>query len=167
MKLILFSGLPATGKSSLAQQIASEFGYPMFNKDHFESILYNNKLTEGRSVHGYHLLLKTAELQLSLGLSVVLDAVFPLIGFREHVQEMVKQYRAKLYIIHTYCSDEKLHQHRLTNRSSQVPWTDVDWERVQDIRASYTKWQEDEILSIDAINSLDDNLQAALDYIRN
>jgi predicted kinase len=167
MKLILFSGLPGTGKSSLARQVASKFSFPLFNKDYFESILYNNKFTEGKSVHGYHLLLETAELQLSLGLSLVLDAVFPRVGFRERVRDMAKQFGAKLYIIHTYCSDEKVHQKRLINRVSQVPWTAVNWERVQEIRSFYTIWQENEILSLDAINPLQDNLQCVLDYIRN
>lgn len=165
MKLIQFSGLPGTGKSTLARKVAAKFRFPLLNKDHLEGILYRANFTNGSSIHGYHLLLETAELQLSLGVSVVLDAVFPREGFRDHVRDMAVKNKAQCYIIHTYCSDENLHQERLINRVSQVPWSPVTWERVQELRSFYAPWQADEALFLDAINPLQDNFQAICDYI--
>lgn len=165
MKLIQFSGLPGTGKSSLARQLASKFHFPLLSKDHFEGVLYRAALSDGGSIHSYQLLLETAELELSLGISLVLDAVFPLPGFRERVREMAAQNKAQLYVIHSFCSDENLHQERLKNRISQVPWSPVNWEQVQEIRSFYEAWQADEALFLDAVNPLHDNFQAICDYI--
>ncbi len=35
------SGLPASGKSSLAERIAAELGWPLFTKDRFKELLYD------------------------------------------------------------------------------------------------------------------------------
>src|SRR5689334_17160799 len=99
-KLIAFSGLPATGKSSLARHLAQTLQIPMFSKDHFESILYKDQISDGSSLSGYHLLLETANLQLSLALSVIVDAVFPLQGFRDSLKAIALEHHAQLYVIH-------------------------------------------------------------------
>lgn len=39
--LVIVSGLPATGKSTLAEQIAEELGWPLFAKDRFKELLYD------------------------------------------------------------------------------------------------------------------------------
>src|SRR5688572_28749310 len=139
-KLIAFSGLPATGKSHLAEVLAKHLQIPLFSKDHFESILYKAKLSDGTSLRGYHLLLETAKLQLSLGISVIVDAVFPLQGFRDRLGELAIEAQATLYIIHTFCSDEVVHRKRLLERPSHVPWSPADWERVQEIASFYGSW---------------------------
>jgi predicted kinase len=40
--LIIVSGLPATGKSTLAEKLAPELGWPLFAKDHFKELLYDS-----------------------------------------------------------------------------------------------------------------------------
>ena len=39
MKLIVFSGLPGTGKSALAEAVGRELGIPVFAKDWLEATL--------------------------------------------------------------------------------------------------------------------------------
>lgn len=39
--LLIVSGLPASGKSTLAERIASELGWPLFTKDRFKEQLYD------------------------------------------------------------------------------------------------------------------------------
>lgn len=39
--LIIVSGLPASGKSTLAERIAGELGWPLFTKDAFKETLYD------------------------------------------------------------------------------------------------------------------------------
>lgn len=163
-KLIVFSGLPATGKSRLANQLAQHLRIPMFSKDHFESILYNDQLSDGGSLTGYHLLLETATLQVSLGVSVVVDAVFPLQGFRDSLRGIALQHQAQLYIIHTYCSDENLHQKRLLERPSQLPWKSIDWERVMEIKYLYLPWLPEQALFVDALDSFDSNFERVLGH---
>jgi predicted kinase len=44
MKLIVFSGLPGTGKSSLAEAVAKDLGIPVFAKDWLEATLLRSGL---------------------------------------------------------------------------------------------------------------------------
>ena len=39
--LVIVCGLPATGKSSLAEQLRDELRWPLFAKDHFKELLYD------------------------------------------------------------------------------------------------------------------------------
>lgn len=82
------SGLPGCGKSTLAREIARRLGIPLFAKDRFQSLLCRNGLAGRGTADGYHLLLDMADEQLSLGVSVVLDAVFPQQGFRQAAAEI-------------------------------------------------------------------------------
>ena len=45
MKLIVFSGLPGTGKTALAEELARKFGIPAFAKDWLEATLLRSKLS--------------------------------------------------------------------------------------------------------------------------
>ena len=44
MKLIIFSGLPGTGKSTLAEAVARQLGIPVFAKDWLEAALIRSEL---------------------------------------------------------------------------------------------------------------------------
>ncbi len=77
MKLIVFSGLPGTGKSTLAESIGKEFCFPVFAKDWLEATLLRSGLKEdlkSLGFAGYELLTVLAERQLMLGQSVILDS---------------------------------------------------------------------------------------------
>ena len=41
MKLIIFSGLPGTGKSTLAETAGKDLSIPVFAKDWLEAILFS------------------------------------------------------------------------------------------------------------------------------
>lgn len=165
LKLIAISGLPATGKSTLSLALAKQLAFPLFGKDHFDTILYNDKLSNGSSLTAYHLMLETAKLQLSLGISVIVEAVFPLQGFRDSLYQIAAEHHAKLYILHTYFADEALHRQRLEARPIHIPWNPVDWERVQALREIFIAWQSDQALFLDSANSLEYNLNTAIVYI--
>ena len=39
--LVLISGMPATGKSTLAVELADQLGWPVFTKDTFKELLFD------------------------------------------------------------------------------------------------------------------------------
>lgn len=164
-QLIMFSGLQATGKSTLAYQLASELKYPLFSKDNFASVLFNDKLTDGHSLTSYHLLLETARFQLELGISCILDAVFPRKGFRDATRAIAKKHDATLIVLHTYCSDDNIHRQRLETRESRVPWDRVSWADTLVTKSNYLAWTPEQALFIDSMNPLETNLQKGLQYI--
>ena len=80
MKMIVFSGLPGTGKSSLAESIGRQLGIPVFAKDWLEASLILSGLGSKDDLKqlgfaGYELLTVLAERQFMLNQSVILDSV--------------------------------------------------------------------------------------------
>jgi predicted kinase len=49
---VIFSGLPGTGKTALARQVAGELGIPLFAKDRIQSTLRVRSLAKRETVDG-------------------------------------------------------------------------------------------------------------------
>ena len=169
MKLIIFSGLPGTGKSTLAEAIGKELGIPVFAKDWLESTLLRSglKLTiEDKSLGfaGYELLTILAERQLSLGQSVILDSVAGTETIRNTWRQLARQYGADWRVIECICSDESLHRSRLKVRKRNIPgWHELEWSDVEKVKQYYRPWN-DECLKLDMINLYKENLSKAKGY---
>ncbi len=164
--LVLISGLPGTGKTRLANELAASLQISVFAKDRFQSQLHRLGLTDREGPAGYHLLLDMADQQLSLGLGAILDAVFPKHGFRQEAHEIAEQHAASFRPVLCYCSDDEVLKERMQNREQYVPhWSPVGWEEVLKIRAYFEPWDENSALHLDAIDNFDQNLSRALDWI--
>jgi predicted kinase len=123
-------------------------------------------LADRTTADGYHLLLDLADEQLSLGVSVVLDAVFPLEGFRAEARAIAERHQAAFRVIYCHCSDEALWQERMRTRHRYVPnWTPVDWAEVERLREKYQPWDDRQVLRVDAADDLDENLTRALRWV--
>jgi len=85
-RLILVSGMPATGKSTLARMIADALGWPLFTKDRFKELLFDvgeydpatfdrerSKVIGAQSVG---LLKSVANTLLGFGVNVILESNF-------------------------------------------------------------------------------------------
>lgn len=165
-KCILFSGLPGSGKTSLARQLATRLQISLFSKDAIDRVLRDDGLIENSSLTGYHLLMDLAEQQLSLHLSTILDAVFPMQGFRKEVSSIVQKQDARLIVIHTYCSDSNTHRQRMTNRVQyHQGWTPKGWEEVERLASFYEAWEQDEAIFVDAIYPINENFEKILNII--
>ena len=166
MKLIIFSGLPGTGKSTLAEAVGKEFHIPVFAKDWLEATLLRSGLTPTRQDQplgfaGYELLTVLAERQLILGQSVILDSVAATESIRNRWRQLAGQYRADWRVIECICSDETLHRSRLQTRKRNIPgWHELSWSEVERVRQYYVPW-DDEHLKLDMINVYLDNLARA------
>ena len=164
--LILFSGLPGSGKTTLARQVAQHLKIPVFGKDRIQAALRMHDLAERVSAHGYLIMLDQADEQLSLGLSVVLEAVFPLKQFREQAWEIANRHHAAFRTIYVYCSDDEIWKARMTNRMLYVPnWTPVGWEDVTRLRTYFEPWDATTTLFVDSLQSAEHNLEPVLDWI--
>ncbi|MEL6527699.1 MAG: AAA family ATPase [Chloroflexota bacterium] len=162
-KIIMMSGLPGTGKSTIASRLASENNVAFLNKDHLSGTLHLHD-TDNHSILGYYLLFTLIEAHAQLDIDCIVDAVFPKIGFRERVREIALKYDAEHYILHTLCSDTALHRYRLQTRKSIVPWTPISWERVEEIRDFYVAWDTDTACFLDAVQPFEVNLAQAQRY---
>lgn len=135
MKLVVFSELPGTGKSALAEPVGRELGIPVFAfaKDWLEATMLrcelipsNPKKTLGSA--GYQLLTILAERQLMLGQSVILDSVASTESIRSTWKQLAAKYDAEWLVIECICSDESIHRERLKSRQRDIPgWHELDW----------------------------------------
>lgn len=166
--LIVFAGLPGTGKSSLAEAVGRELGIPVFAKDWLEATLRRSGLgaSEKAGYAGYELLTTLAQRQLQLGQSVILDSVASSEAVRARWRELAATHHADWRVIECVCSDEASHRARLAVRERGIPgWHELTWEDVERVKAYYAEWQ-DERLTIDTVSPLAENIKTVLAYVQ-
>lgn len=169
MNLIIFSGLPGTGKSTLAETMGRDLGIPVFAKDWLEAALLRSGLksvTDVKSLGfaGYELLTALAERQFLLGQSVILDSVAGTKSIRDTWRQLSERYSVNRHVIECICSDEALHRARLKDRRRNIPgWHELEWSEVERVKQYYLPW-EGERLVLDMVQAFDQNLSKARKY---
>jgi predicted kinase len=169
MKFIVFSGLPGTGKSSLAEAVGRQLQIPVFAKDWLEATLVGAGLVSNNKdkllgISGYELLTVLAARQFKLGQSVILDCVAATQSIRDQWRELAAQHQAEWRVIECVCSDEQLHQTRLQKRKREIPnWYEIEWSDVQRSKTYFDPWNEQRLV-LDSNNSFQENLASAIEY---
>jgi predicted kinase len=171
MHFIVFAGLPGAGKSSIAEAVARKLSIPVFAKDWLEATLIRCKLQPADGAPplgsaGYELLTTLAERQLQLEQSVILDSVASTLSIRAEWRALAQTYRAEWRVIECICSDEAAHRGRLNMRQRGIPgWHELTWSEVERVKAYYAPWNEERLI-LDAAYPLEENIAAALRYVR-
>lgn len=158
--LVIFSGLPGTGKTVLSQRLARELQIPYFAIDDVVGEIpaqptiafWDSKI---------EILLGLAERQLELGLSVIVDSVF-MNTDRHHAQSMARKYQTAFRPIYTFVSDEGLWRERVMQRYETTAHTAADWAQVQRQRAHFSEWEPSSALFVDAANPFEENYASVL-----
>ena len=171
MKLIVFSGLPGTGKSALAESVGRKLGIPVFAKDWLEATLVRGELIalnddKPLGPVGYMLMTILAERQLMLGQSAILDSVASTESIRFTWKQLSEKYDADWFLIECICSDGSIHRERLGNRHRHIPgWHELEWSEVERVRSYYVPWEEPRLI-VDAIALFDENLEKILRWLQ-
>lgn len=146
MLLVLVTGVPGTGKSTMAEVAAHALGAPVLAHDWAMSGLRRYPEIQetldamGRRGHrdvGWSLLWALARRQLRLGSSVVLDGVArdPQV---EETRLVAREEGAEALVVMTTCADARLHRVRIEGRQRGIPdWYELDWAHVARARASW------------------------------
>ncbi len=147
--LYIFSGLPGTGKSVLAQELSKATGFIYLRIDTVEQALrdlFSLKI-EGE---GYRLSYRIAQDNLELGLSVIADSCNPIELTRSEWSETATKSNASFANVEIVCTNIPEHRSRVENRKPTVKglklptWNDVK-------NREYQSWV-DERLVIDTAN---------------
>ena len=141
--LYLFSGLPASGKSTLAQRLAAYCGAVYLRIDSIEQALRDLCAirVEGE---GYRLAYRVASDNLRIGRDVVADSCNPIALTRAEWEATAESAGARAVNIEIVCSDPVEHRRRVETRVSEIPGLVLpNWEQV--VRREYHPWPKSPI----------------------
>jgi predicted kinase len=154
--LIVFAGLPGTGKTSLARALAEELGATYLRIDTIEQAL-RPWITGDIGPAGYVVAYALAEANLRLGRIVVADCVNPIAVTRDAWLKVAEDAEAAIVEIEVICSDAHEHRRRVENRMSDIPGlVPPSWQEIVDRR--YEPWDREHIVIDTAERSVPDAL---------
>lgn len=157
MKPILFilSGLPASGKSSLAKLIAKEYNATYLRIDTIEQSLRDlcNIEVQGE---GYRLAYRIASDNLNLGHHVIADSCNPINLTRREWEVVATQSNSQFVNIEILCSDKTEHKKRCETRICEIKGLQLpSWNEIQN--REYEIWETDRIVIDTANKSIKDS----------
>ncbi len=143
--LIVFSGLPASGKSSIARALAQKTGAIWLRIDSIEQAIRDSGAVPGSlDDAGYRAAYAVAEDNLRLGHDVIGDSVNPWMLTRNAWRTVGMRAGARVVEVEAVCSDQDEHRRRVESRASEVPGLRLpDWEAV--ISRDYHAWNRDHV----------------------
>ncbi|MBV8658337.1 MAG: AAA family ATPase [Burkholderiales bacterium] len=162
---IIFGGLPGTGKSTIASQVADRLGATWLRIDSIEqAIRSSDVLSAGDDVGtaGYFVAYRIAADNLRAGRIVVADSVNPLGVTRQAYREVAHKAGVGYLEVELVCSDEALHRERVEARRPIVKgFTLPTWEQV--VSRRYEAWDQPHLRIDTAVASIDTATQRIVD----
>jgi len=142
--LFIFSGLPGSGKSTMAAKLASSLSAIYLRIDTVEQGLRDICGISQIDGKGYRLSYRIAQENLQIGNLVIADSVNPEHFTRREWNAVASDIGANFLNIEVFCSDKNEHKYRVENRGPSIigakppTWNDVS-------NRTYHAWTEDRI----------------------
>jgi predicted kinase len=140
--LVVFSGLPGTGKTTIAGRLAARRAAIYLRIDVIEQAIRGAGVLAGDvGPAGYLVANALAASNLANGLTVIADCVNPVRESREGWRATAARAQAKLVEVEVVCSDPAEHRRRIETRETDVDglilptWHDI-------LERDYVPWDE-------------------------
>lgn len=163
--LIIFSGLPGSGKSTIAQALAKQLSAFYLRIDTIEQAIL--KAEEGdreMGPAGYFVAYSLARENLLLGATVITDSVNPLALTRDAYREIALSARTGFLEIEIKCSDKIEHRKRVETRVSEVEGLTLPaWKDVTDL--TYEPWNREHLILDSSSLSSDQCVSRIIDIV--
>jgi len=170
--LVLITGLPGTGKSSVAEMLSTRLHASVLSHDwamsglrpypEIQAVL-DEMDPSGHRVVGWSILTALARSQLRLGRSVILDGVARSAEIA-HCRDAARGEDGQFVVISTLCSDRDLHRSRLEGRERRIPnWYELSWSQVEQSLESWVEPEQTD-LRVDSARRWDDSVARIASY---
>ncbi len=161
--LFIFTGLPASGKSTLSKSIAKKYNAFYLRIDTVEQALKDlcNIDVQGE---GYRLSYRIAADNLKLALNVVADSCNPIDLTRNEWEEIATSNDAIFVNIEVVCSDKNEHKARIETRKSDIQNLKLPtWKDLEKIK--YDTWKNEQIIIDTANKSITETIKELIKRI--
>lgn len=152
--LIVIGGLPGTGKTTIARELARQIGAVHLRIDTIEQAI-RSSVVGGQSLDdaGYKVAYALAEDNLRNGRRVVADAVNPLQLTRDVWRATAQRAGARLLEVELKCSNSHEHRRRVETRVADIPGFQLpSWEQV--VSREYHPWDREPVMIDTAVLSV-------------
>lgn len=160
--LVVLSGLPGVGKTTIARELACALGAVHVRIDSIEQALRNmGWQIEGE---GYAVAYAVSEDNLRLGRIVVADSVNPWPITRDEWRSVANRAGVRVVDVEIMCSDVAEHRRRIQSRAADIPGHRVPtWSEV--IGRDYRTWDRERLVIDTAQLDVQQSVQAILTVV--
>lgn len=139
---IVTSGLPGSGKSTVAEGIARALNAAILSIDPIEAAMWTSGIQrDSTGVAAYQVAAALAAENLKQGHSIVVDAVNPVEEARSMWKDLADQLNLEVSFVECHCSDMDVHRERIEKRIRNIRgMSEITWDQVEDRRAEYQPW---------------------------
>ncbi len=142
--LMVFGGVPGSGKSAVAERVSASLGVPVFALDWLLGSLAPFGMSHRLDLMGVgeELLTTLAYRELAAGRSAILDTTSEDASGRTRWLSMATAVGAVFVPVVCVCSDSQLHRQRVEHRQRGIPgWADTgEWQDVCSRLARFLPW---------------------------
>jgi predicted kinase len=152
--LIIFGGLPGSGKTTIARELGAAIGAVHVRIDSIEQALLESPRITNLYDESYRVGYAVAEDNLRLGRIVIADSVNPLEITREAWLRVANRAQVPAVEVEIECSDQAEHRRRVEERFGDLPGLPaLTWQDVID--REYHAWRREHLVIDTAARSVE------------
>jgi predicted kinase len=171
--LIVMAGLPAAGKSTIAEVVGNRMGVPVVSVDPIEAAILSAGIDADQptGLAAYLVAEAFADAVISGGASIIVDAVNAVGPAREQWLKLAERQKAELRFIEVICSDAELHEKRLAARAARLAAASLP--ETFAVEQSLDEWEDwtgpsgaIARITLDSVEPLGVNVERALAFLQ-
>lgn len=171
--LIVMAGLPAAGKSTIAEVVGNRLGYPVVSVDPIEAAILRAGIDANQptGLAAYLVAEAFADAVTAGGGGIIVDAVNAVTPAREQWVKLAERRGVDVRFIQVICSDAELHEQRLAARAARLAEdTSSEGFAVEQSLAEWEEWTGPSgaiaRITLDSIEPLGVNVERALAFLQ-
>ncbi len=162
--LVIICGLPGTGKTTLAREVAKHIPAVHISSDAIRMMLLRKRTYSEKEKEGvYKAMFKKAEELITGGRSVVLDATFYKKMLREKARAIADKTKSKFFLVECTTPESVLRE-RMFARKRGESESEADFEVYKKIKEIFEPI-EDEHLIVDTSQPIERQVRLVMNYL--